>query len=77
MERGELEILSSIFVLQRQRYNDSVDLNNNLVTNVVEEDPAIANINSLRPICGSPSDQVFCLACETVHSHHEVCPAQN
>ena len=39
-----------------------------------ETDPAILNIQRLKPIYpGSPSDEVFCLGCEKVHSHHDEC----
>ena len=61
------DLLSS--VLQTQ------DLNNNDIDIArPEDDLAIINIDSLRPIIpGSPSDKVFCIACGGVHSHHDEC----
>ena len=39
-----------------------------------EEDPAILNIEALKPIYpGSPSDKVLCLSCGKVHSHYDEC----
>ena len=39
------------------------------VVGTEDQDPAILNIKKLVPLFGLPSDKVFCLACEHVHSH--------
>ena len=66
--KTNLENDSSNFVLQTQPKEKDL-----LPLQTVDEDIVLKTIESLRPICGSPSDKVFCLACEHVHSHYGAC----
>ena len=71
MEKVEKTVADEpVSVLQKQSQEEKLAL----AKAIIQRHPALLNIERLKPIIeGSPSDQVFCLACEKVHSHHVGC----